>query len=219
MRSWKPLITVLIYIIYLMSSFYYTLMPHNAYAFLDRTIELSVESYVPFKQGEQRCFRVERIKGNYKEIEEHQHIVLAKTILGDREVIPMKVIHKTKKTKAVTTTYWYINQDKCEFIGEKDGNSNLKLFNLVTLIAPIRKNTSWRSGLFNKIIILSTNETITVPAGTYNNCLKIIYLSDDTNPNKTPRWTRWYASGVGSIKTVMETSLETDIIELISFKK
>lgn len=55
-----------------------------------------------------------------------------------------------------------------------------------------------RSGLFEKDEVVALSETVTVPAGTFKNCVKIKEISEDETEYK------YYAPGVGVIKEAPE---------------
>lgn len=66
-------------------------------------------------------------------------------------------------------------------------------------------------------------ETVEVPAGTFENCLKVTYVKRVTSPegNQKSYVTAWYAKGVGSVKTVeadKKGNVEAEEV-LLSIKK
>ena len=70
----------------------------------------------------------------------------------------------------------------------------------------------------SKDSVMSTNETITVPSGTYNNCLKISVETYDSSGTLIRRDVQYYANGIGMVKkerTIPVIQIHTD--ELISY--
>lgn len=70
----------------------------------------------------------------------------------------------------------------------------------------------------SKDSVISTNETITVPSGTYNNCLKISVETFDSTGTLIRRDIQYYANGIGMVKkerTFPSEEVHTD--ELISY--
>jgi len=70
----------------------------------------------------------------------------------------------------------------------------------------------------SKDSVMSTNETITVPSGTYNNCLKISVETFDSTGTLIRRDIQYYANGIGMVKkerTFPNEEGHTD--ELISY--
>jgi hypothetical protein len=70
----------------------------------------------------------------------------------------------------------------------------------------------------SKDSVISTNETITVPSGTYNNCLKISVATFDSSGTPIRRDIQYYANGIGMVKkerTFPNEEGHTD--ELISY--
>ncbi len=57
-------------------------------------------------------------------------------------------------------------------------------------------------GTFNTDSVLSMGESVTVPAGTFNNCLKMREIHSDSNGATVFLEDHWYAQGVGMIKNV-----------------
>ena len=66
--------------------------------------------------------------------------------------------------------------------------------------------------------VISTNETVTVPSGTYNNCLKISYTTFDNAGTPRFREIQYYANGIGMVKNIRTLPSEQEHIdELISY--
>lgn len=65
-------------------------------------------------------------------------------------------------------------------------------------------------------------ETVEVPAGTYENCLKVSYISKETSPQATEKHycTSWYAKGLGEIKSIIADKKGKVLVEevLLSVK-
>jgi hypothetical protein len=67
--------------------------------------------------------------------------------------------------------------------------------------------------------VISINETVSVPAGSFNNCLEISTTHFDTTKTAVFREYHYYAAGVGLIKnvrTIPDSQIHTD--ELIAYK-
>lgn len=72
---------------------------------------------------------------------------------------------------------------------------------------PIQQGTSWKNVLtflspppIQVLTIESTDETVTVPAGTFNHCLRIQCVL--TSPDQNSEGYSWYAPKVGFIKSL-----------------
>jgi hypothetical protein len=74
---------------------------------------------------------------------------------------------------------------------------------------PARTGTKWHGPSGSTALIDSTDETVTVPAGTFKKCLKVtVSGSFESGPPVAPQFVKsyvlyyWYAPGVGQIKVV-----------------
>ncbi|HET7153285.1 MAG TPA: hypothetical protein VFJ29_05935 [Candidatus Kapabacteria bacterium] len=77
------------------------------------------------------------------------------------------------------------------------------------LRAPLEKDNLWQYKLTDDGMakIVSTGETVTVPAGTYKDCI-LVKIGDGTM--------KYYAPDVGIVKTVTKDANFTDTMELVS---
>jgi hypothetical protein len=94
---------------------------------------------------------------------------------------------------------------------------------------PFTKGASWKQeveGFILQDTVESTNASVQVPAGSFNNCLMVkkLYFTPK-NPNTPVKETDfWFAPDVGNVKVVIKHSQENKEIvhivqELVSFKK
>jgi hypothetical protein len=82
---------------------------------------------------------------------------------------------------------------------------------------PIEVGKEWKDGP-NSGVIKSVSETVTVPAGTFNNC--VLTKGDYVLNNKSRSFTTWFAPGVGIVKNIIEYNNNSKmVIQLISHKK
>ena len=64
----------------------------------------------------------------------------------------------------------------------------------------------------------SIQESVTVPAGTFDNCLKIKFIFKNYEGNIANKLDMYYAKGVGRVMTVREKPVETALRgELIEY--
>lgn len=149
--------------------------------------------------------------------------------LKEEKVIPIKtdIISKTAFGEETKYTFGFYGKDKIGIFHyaiqrEKDIEPRLYKGKIYILKFPIKTGTKWKDEGWEGIIE-SDNEEVTVPAGTYKNCLKVVrVLKDDKDENKVCRsQTNLYAPGVGRIKELSENKEDSivSIYNLISFKK
>lgn len=103
--------------------------------------------------------------------------------------------------------------------GEKDIEPKFwkKNISSYTIINPIKVGTTKKEECF-EIKLDSISDTVTVPAGTFNDCIKVIYTAK-TNKGETTKIS-WYAKGIGRVKTIITWPENTKYIsQLQSYKK
>jgi hypothetical protein len=150
----------------------------------------------------------------------HSFIVTAQKIDGDITT----VIGTTEKT--ITFEFIATDTDGIFMIakqGEKDVEPKFfkKNISSYTIINPIKIGTAKKEEYgtsFYEIKLESKTDIVTVPAGTFNDCLKIIRTTK-TNKGEMSNIS-WYAKGIGRIKTIITWPENTKYIsQLQSFKK
>jgi hypothetical protein len=188
-------------------------LPTAGYGALEIAAAVSLERYEPLKEGAEWRYSIVRKKGKIEEKYERDYVVLAPTKINNDNVMPVKSFDK--KIKGYRLDFYRIDKDSCTIVAsQKDSDAKPIARNIIILKAPLKVGTTWES---EKVVstIVSVNDTITVPAGTFNNCLKI----QDISPAKKLAQMRWYAPDVGDIKFDIKVGEVTMLVELISFKK
>jgi hypothetical protein len=91
---------------------------------------------------------------------------------------------------------------------------------------PLTKGASWKQeaeGFILQDTVESTDASVQVPAGTFNNCLlvKKLYFSPKNPSTLLQEATFWFAPDVGNVKVVIKQLQENKelVQELVSFKK
>lgn len=177
----------------------------------------TAEKYMPLK-GEWEFHQV--IKSNNVIINRFtlKYSSLPKREMNGIEVIPLKCIKYIDRQKDIILYFYSITPKAVIYYAEqKLDEVEPKVINGIMLKNPIKKGQSWDSGVVSKSIE-SVDETVTVPAGTFNKCLKIKTIRRKGN-KIIGEGISWYAIDVGHIKSIYTIPGKKIITTLISFKK
>jgi len=179
---------------------------------------LSVVDYSPFKEGREWKYSVvDKIGDSIVEKKEVTCTVLASIKMNGKDVIPIKSYDE--QNKIYNLVFHYVDSTNAIWVAVQSAkDAEPKMVNHIYIKAPINEGASWESkGII--FTIISINDTVTVPAGTFNNCLKIKWsLKDGEMIN-------WYAPDIGVIKLYYKTRInkqettKEEIMQLVSFKK
>jgi len=172
--------------------------------------ELSVATYAALKKGRQWRYSVVEKRGNQVVNSYEMHrLSLAPATLNGQKVIPVKYNRTDNNLSWIM--FYTIDQEKIAVIARQgDSEPQPAKLNFIFLKVPIKTGTSWVSDM-GKSAILNVNETVTVPAGTFN-CVKI-------RTKGKYEQTFWDAPNVGNVKQIVEYEDFTRIYELLSFKE
>jgi hypothetical protein len=195
------------------------------------------ELYFPMEKGRTWEYRVNKV---YNVIDKEVNYTMLVTNLGWRKYgKPRKVAGSYRPFVALSKKYTYYNgfeDTYYQFYGENNKGIYLiadqkktdpqpleKNPPLSVLIYPIKVGTTLREDVFSgyKISkIVSTTESITVKAGTFNNCIK--YEAESHIAGVIGNTTSWIAPNIGLVKSIYigEGKYGAKVItELISYKK
>jgi len=179
---------------------------------------LSVNDYAPFKEGREWKYSiVDKIGDSIVGRKETTYTALSHTKINGKEVIPLKCYDEEKKEYSLS--FYYVDSLKVIFVAQQgSGDPEPKPENNIIIKAPIQEGSSWKSNNIS-YTIMSINDSVTVPAGTFNQCLKIKWSLEDGEV------ITWYAPDVGHIKTIIIKTVDErkikkeKIMQLVSFKK
>jgi|GEM_PF-4111578 len=146
--------------------------------------------------------------------------------LKGKKVTPQQVEDKVRGSSYIS--FWFYIEDQSgvyEFAYQKPGQIQPKIIHDFIIKYPIKIGNNWQetesSDFEPEISILvestieSISEVVTVPAGTFEGCLKIKtvgFAEKDTSgewlPKQTVRidreWYKWFAPGIGIIKVILK---------------
>lgn len=195
------------------------------------------ELYFPMEKGRTWKYRVNKV---YNVIDKEEKYTMLVTNLGWRKYgEPKKVAGSYRPFVALSKKYTYYNgleDTYYQFYGENKKGIYLiadqkktdpqpieKNPPLSVLIYPIKVGTTLQEDVISgyKISkIVSTNESIKVKAGTFNNCMK--YEAESHISGAIGRTISWIAPNIGLVKSIYigEGKYGAKVItELISYKK
>jgi hypothetical protein len=179
---------------------------------------LSVNDYVPLKEGREWKYSIVDKNGDsIVGIKEKSNTALSPTKINGKDVIPVK--NYDEDNKQYTLSFYYVDSLNAILVASQKANdAEPKLENIIFIKGPIKEGSSWKSKeIF--FTIVSINDSLTVPAGTFNQCLKIKWSS------KYAEIIAWYAPDVGNIKGIIRQKVDEritnkeKIMQLVSFKK
>jgi hypothetical protein len=137
----------------------------------------------------------------------------APTELAGKSVTPQ--LYQRKKS---TIFYYHMTDDGIAAIAIKPADQKEpSTFDtpLYMLISPLKGGTSLKKGNFH-LTVEADNETLTVPAGTFNNCLKVKTVDAKTGQEILA----WFAADVGRLQSIIKRPKGgSSTIQLESFKK
>ena len=146
--------------------------------------------------------------------------------LKGEKVTPQQVEDKVRGSSHIS--FWFYIEDQSgvyEFAHQKPGQIEPKIAHDFIIKYPIKIGYSWQETETSEFepeisipvesTIESINEVVTVPAGTFEGCLKIKtvgFAEKDTSgewlPKQTVRidreWYKWFAPGIGIIKVIVK---------------
>lgn len=176
--------------------------------------------YFPLQEGYSWTYRISspQLAAQGKEPIELTVTNLAPEKLGEKQLYPQK---RTRDDKEQIV---YLDRQADGVYALGGWNPTTKQIDmlpqpLVYLKFPLEKGTAWTLGQNGlKASIVSTEEKVVVPAGTFERCLLVVAIEsrlDTTFENQT-----WFAPGVGMVKNLKKANnADQEIVELTSFKK
>lgn len=137
--------------------------------------------------------------------------------LFDRQVVPQvwelsTTVPLLGKIEVTRTLFLYADvRGVRQWAVQKPEDSNPQLMPAIILKNPVVSGTAWLNydrtkGALSEIIIESVGETLTVPAGTFQGCAKVVERESSI---------MWFCPDVGVVKI----SDSEKILELVSYKK
>jgi len=180
----------------------------------------NLERFLPLKEGSSWEFiNVRTRKGNTYEANNIVTSLNLREINGKRT---MSVRHDFIKSgtfsdkKAFVYLFYVIENDSIYISAiqtAKDKKPRVYSEPVYVIKTPIKVGTSWENRA-NKGVIESINETVTVPAGTFNGCIRL-KLTFKKNITIT-----WIAPGIGYVKKIFQYGDDDQAVEqLVSYKK
>jgi hypothetical protein len=146
--------------------------------------------------------------------------------LKGEKVTPQQVEDKVRGSSHIS--FWFYIEDQSgvyEFAHQKPGQIQPKIAHDFIIKYPIKIGNSWQEtetsefepeiSISVESTIESINEVVTVPAGTFEDCLKIKTvgfaekdIKGEWLPKQTVRidreWYKWFAPGIGIIKVIVK---------------
>jgi hypothetical protein len=194
----------------------------------------SPDSYFPLKDGMswEYQFKVMDLKfqnqiGTGKSVKKN----LAAVELKGTKVVPQVYSFYEPANVLKQETTSYVAKDAAGFFvlarkGTSDKEPKMLPTKYYVLKFPLTKGASWKQqveGFILQDTVESTDASVQVPAGTFNNCLMVkkLYFTPK-NPNTPVKETVfWFAPEVGNVKVVIKHPAENKEIvqELVSIKK
>lgn len=173
------------------------------------------ETFFPLDEGIVLEYDVTRKKGT--EINEKNKLTvsnLASKNVENKTAIPRKYeIKKDNNVRSEFLAFFHNDNDGILFLAtqtKKDSQPQLFATPFYYVKNPLKVGTSWGGGELPKGYIESVSETVVVPAGTFDNCVKVKI----TYPPKMPmnEAVFWFAEKVGIVKShyKYKNSMEED---------
>ena len=194
----------------------------------------SPESYLPLKEG-----MVWEYQNKFIDLKSNEPVGGGKAIkknlasidLQGTRVVPQIFSFYQPDETLKQETGSFIAQDTAGFYvfarqGPNDKGPRIIAEKYYILKFPLTQGASWKQtseGVVLQDIVESTDASVQVPAGTFNNCLMIkkLYFSpkDPNTPLQEAQF--WFAPGVGNVKVIIKHLQENKelVQELVSFKK
>jgi len=160
---------------------------------------IGAQDFFPLSQGWEWVYSVTAYDPAGKEVSKERLTIknLASVELEGKKVYPQEY-----RRKSVNTFYYAQESKGIAAIAVKqgaEGKPNNFEHPLYMFITPLAKGTEVTSGEL-KLVIDDLKDTVTVPAGTFNNCVKITTINTKNNEEITA----WFAEGVGRLKSVIK---------------
>ena len=194
----------------------------------------SPDSYFPMKDGMrwEYQFKVVDLKsqkqlGTGKAIKKN----LAPTELKGTKVVPQVYSFYEPASVLKQETTSYVAKDGAGFYvvarkGTSDKEPKIIPTKYYVLKFPLTKGASWKQeveGFILQDTVEATDASVQVPAGTFNNCLKVkkLYFTPKNPATPVKETDFWFAPDVGNVKVVIKHPQENKEIvqELVSIKK
>jgi len=217
----------------------------GSYLYFSGSYEKRVETYYPLDEGRKWIYQTSFTKGPERKTGKIMVTNLAPRKLEDKIVIPRKwdiLKDETNTSTNITYFFSFIGKDVqgiYEFAFQSPEDVSPKILKSPNYIIryPIKIGTSWeveaRSKLLNdapmilKTTIEAIDDIVTVPAGTFKNCLRIKaegVIRKEELGNEiivNIEGYRWYAPGVGFIKDIRKEKgsgrfLIPDYVEIVT---
>jgi len=181
------------------------------------------ETFFPLDEGLVLEYDVTRKKGT--EIDDKSKLTvsnLPSRMVEKKTAIPRKYeIKKANNVKSEFLAFFYNDKDGVLFLATqtgKDGQPKPFPTPFYYLKNPLKVGTTWGGGEIPKGFVESVNETVVVPAGTFDNCVKVKL----TYPPKMPmnEAVFWFAEKVGIVKSLYKykNSME-EVFQLTTIKQ
>jgi hypothetical protein len=171
----------------------------------------AIEAYAGLSAGTEKEYQV-TVKEHNEEVERRvmRTRVLPAAKIGGKDVIPVKIRVVTITKGTITWSFiehLQLSSDRLEMVAVKyphDAEVNIK--SDVRLKAPLDEGAVWKSGHYEKMVE-GQNDKVTVPAGTFSNCLRI-KTTRRIDGELVYDETAWHAPGLGQIKSMASYPLE-----------
>lgn len=176
-----------------------------------------VSEYFPVDEGNKWTYKTSISYGKEPLEGDTTIIVNNKELLEGSEVYPLELNRLNEKTIA-----YYSFDDEAIYIHKVFDGNMYTLFSpaiKIKLILPDQENTEKQQVILSKIKIFEANgglkgegvckievqfegfENIVVPAGSFENCLKVSFsIITQTNASASVKQTMWLAKGIGEVK-------------------
>jgi len=162
------------------------------------------ENYFPLEAGISLEYDFKRTKGELQEKGKVTVTNLAARKLQDKMVVPRKYdMKKEQGGNQAYLAFFYNDKEGVQFFAvqaEKESDPKLMSPPFYYIKNPLETGTTWGSGDSPRGRIESVSESITVPAGTFKNCVKVNLTFPQTMPMQEA--TFWFAERIGIIKSI-----------------
>lgn len=163
-----------------------------------------VDNYFPLEAGVTLEYEYLRTKGEQKEKGRLQVTNLPPETLEDRKVVPRKYeMHKGTGAPQTYVAYFHPNGNGIWFWAlktDKDPRPQILPQPFYYVKNPLESGSTWGEAAGPRGRLESISETLTVPAGSFKNCLKVKVTFPADKPLEEA--TLWFAEKVGIIKSL-----------------
>jgi|YNPNPStandDraft_1061719.scaffolds.fasta_scaffold01723_3 hypothetical protein len=163
-----------------------------------------VDNYFPLEAGLTLEYDYQRTKGNLKETGRLTVTNMAPETLANRKVVPRK--YDMRKASGTTQTYLaFFHPDGSGVLfwalkTPKDPQPQTLPHPFYYVKHPLETGNAWGVGQEPRGRLESVSESLTVPAGTFKNCLKVKLTFPDNTPIREA--SLWFAEKVGIVQSV-----------------